>query len=44
MKKKIIGGKKGVSFDEERIQMGIHNFSQHKKQNWLLTTAQNVYT
>jgi hypothetical protein len=32
---KITAEKLGFTFDEERIEMGIHNYSQHKKQNWL---------
>jgi hypothetical protein len=26
--------KRGFSIDEERIETGIHNYSQHKKQHW----------
>lgn len=32
---KIIAEKLGFTFDEERTEMGIHNYSQHKKRNWL---------
>jgi len=39
---KIIAEKKGFTFDEERIETGIHNYTQHKKQNDFLTIAQSV--